>query len=442
MQRRHVLAAVCGAGTAGVAGCLGEECPPRTDAEPPPEGWPMPGFDAANTGLDADGDPPSDDPTERWRFDAWEHGNHEGAVSAPVVDDERVYVTYGLSAPDDRFPPEQDDEGTVFALEEATGELEWEHPLSDPSGAPALVGDGLVVGDGDGTLARLERRGGDVVWETDLGAAVRTPAVADGWCYVQTDDGRVFAVDVETGEQCWDDRQEGFRDRLGLGDEYRATGRPAVTDDTVVVLTGSYDDSTPWAVLVRGLDRESGSERWAIELENRVWSGTFPSPAVADGTVYVAVPGELQARSVEDGNREWTFATGVDATSSPTVGEDAVYLGAKNVYAVDRDTGEERWRHVNLAPDDDESSSGTDRTTITGAPVVVGDRVLVGFGALDRERGDHRWGEVGDDEESDFFDGSGFGRELPTDGQAVANGALYATTRWGRLAKLGGDDAS
>lgn len=403
----------------------------------------MPGFDAANTGLDADGDPPSDDPTERWRFDAWEHGDHEGAASAPVVDGERVYLAYGLSTTDYRGPPSQDDGGAVLALAEATGELEWEHPLSDPSGAPALVGDGLVVGDGDGTLTRLERRGGDPVWETDLGAAVRTPAIADGWCYVQTDDGRVFAVDVETGERCWDDRQEGFRDRLGLGDEYRATGRPAVDDETVVVLTGSSDDdSPPRAVLVRGLDREFGSERWAIELDDRVWSGTFPSPAVAEGTVYVAVPGELQARSIEDGSREWTFATGVDATSSPTVGEDAVYLGAKNVYAVDRNTGEERWRHVNLAPDDSESPSGTDRTPITGAPVVVGDRVLVGFGALDRERGDHRWGEVGDDEESDYFEGGGFGRELPSDGQAVANGALYATTRWGRLAKLGGDDAS
>ena len=438
MERRQVLAATTGAGLAGLAGCsaFDDECPARTDAETPPDGWPVPGYDAANAAVGpgavasaddiAEGDRPLEaDSIERWRFEVWEEVDTEGIASEPIVDAARLYLAFG------RPSPGAETGGTLLAIDESTGELDWEYAFSpDASGAPALVGDGVLVGDADGTLRRLERDTGALDWETDLDGAVRTPVVTDGWCYVQCRDGRVHAVDVETGDRCWTARAGDLRERVGFGDDFEAEGRPAVTDDAVVVTTGIEDERT---TLLRVLERESGEERWKLEVDD---GNEAPrSPVVSDDIVFVAVSGGLFAYDME-GNREWSFATGFDRTSAPAVDEStgSVYLAAKNVYALDRETGEERWRHVNLGPDGYEMEGG--RVALTATPAVVDDVVAVGFGALGRDDGDHLWGDVGNDAETDYFSGGVRGSPVPNDGPAIANGALYATTTFGRVAKV------
>ncbi|WP_049928951.1 outer membrane protein assembly factor BamB family protein [Halopiger goleimassiliensis] len=433
MRRRQVLAAVGGTGIGGIAGCLEDECPPRASPETPPDGWPVPGSNPGNTSVVPDGLPAPDDGSpgrERWHLEGWDVTDAVGAASAPVVDDEFVYLAYGL--PSGWYRDDEED-GALVVVDESTGELEWEYPLGErASGAPALVGESVLIGDADGMLARLERASGTVEWERDLGAAVRTPAVADGWCYVQCDDGRVHAIDVETGERCWDADPRGLLERLGWGDDYETTGRPAVADGTVVVTTGVSRDSRTTG-LVRALDRTSGERRWSQDLEGRL-SGPPRSPAVADGNVYVTGRERLEAYALADGEREWTFTTGY-TTSAPAVGEDVVYCCAKNVYAIDRDDGTERWRHVNLAP---ESSTigGSERVPLTAQPAVAGGFVAVGFGALERTSGEHLWGEVGNEPESDYFHAgtSRFGEAMA--GHAIANGALYAATSEGRVAKV------
>lgn len=444
MQRRQVLAAVAGASTASIAGCLEDECPPRADAESLPAGWPTPGFDAANASIgvddelssddghqatDSDDDSLESDELERWHVELWDRADDGivGATSAPVVDDERVYVSYGLPSNWNR----DTDGGVLFALEAETGDVDWEYSLAERAGgAPVRVGDGVLVGSGDGMLARLEAESGDIEWTTDLGDAVRTPAVADGWCYVQTDDGRVHAVDATTGERCWESRAGGLLERVGFGDEYDAAGRPAVANDTVVVTTGIDDDSSA-SGLVRALKRDSGEERWTMDLEGRQ---TPRSPVVADGVVYAAADEHLHAVALADGKREWTFATG-HTTSAPAVAGDTVYIAAKNVYAVNRETGRERWRHVNRASES-RSVRGSDRVPMTTTPAVAGDIVGVGFGALERDSGAHLWGEVGNHAESAYFSPATRLDHRAVGGHAIANGALYATTTDGRIATV------
>ncbi|NGM68696.1 PQQ-binding-like beta-propeller repeat protein [Natronolimnobius sp. AArcel1] len=442
MRRRQVLAAVAGTGTVTLAGCLEDECPPRADAEPLPAGWPMAGFDAANASIGADDEPSSavnddngdgdslePDDIEHWHVELWEQADDgiNGGTSAPVVDGERVYVSYGLPGGWNR----ESDGGVLLALEESTGELEWEYTLAERAGgAPVRVGDGVLVGSADGTLARLEAETGEPEWTTDLGDAVRTPAVADGWCYVQTDDGRVHAIDAATGERCWDARAGGLRERVGFGDEYEATGRPAISDDAVVVTTG-VDDGSRSSGLVRALERDTGEERWTMDLEGR---STPRSPVIGDGVVYAVGDERLHAVNLADGTREWTFATGY-TTSAPAVDDNTVYVAAKNVYAIDSESEQHRWRHVNLASEST-SLQGPDRVPITTTPAVAGDLVAVGFGALERASGEHLWGEVGNHEESAYFSPGTrtFGPAMA--GHAIANGALYASTREGRIAKV------
>ena len=113
------------------------------------------------------------------------------------------------------------------------------------------------------------------------------------------------------------------------------TATPAVVGDTVYV--------GDWAGVVYALDRETGEERWRHHTaEHRnVYAGQIvSSPAVAD----------------LDGER-WVF------------------IGSgKTLYALDAATGEERWSHELGEPGD-----VVEPTEIESSPVVVGNRVLVGY---------------------------------------------------------------
>lgn len=96
------------------------------------------------------------------------------------------------------------------------------------------------------------------------------------------------------------------------------------------------------------------------------------SPAVAEGAVYVGSDdGSVYAIDAETGMERWAFATGDEVAASPAVADGIVYIGSldDSVYALDAETGEERWR---LA-----TGSGVFRS-----PVVADGVVYTGFGIL------------------------------------------------------------
>lgn len=118
-----------------------------------------------------------------------------------------------------------------------------------------------------------------------------------------------------------------------------ATGEPIVTDDTVLLATGTD---------VVAFDRETGERRWSIDPGNDVYSYDGAA-AVYDGTAYVPERRTLTARDLETSDLEWSYEFDrVFDGGSPTVtdvGEDGtVYAAAGNdVRAFDVTTGEVRW---------------------------------------------------------------------------------------------------
>lgn len=100
------------------------------------------------------------------------------------------------------------------------------------------------------------------------------------------------------------------------------------------------------------------------------------APAVAGGTVYASGTNGLAAFRASDGTQSWNFtpaATDTDPSSfgtlssSPAVTNDTVYVGSSdgNLYAVDANNGDERWRFA---------TGGS----VYSSPVVVNDRIYVG----------------------------------------------------------------
>jgi polyvinyl alcohol dehydrogenase (cytochrome) len=157
-------------------------------------------------------------------------------------------------------------------------------------------------------------------------------------------------------------------------------------------------DACDWPMWGYGVDRTFATDcdtelsvDTVGELE-RVWfhntdDVVTATPAVVGDTVFVGDwAGVVYALDRESGEERWRFQADEHRTvyagqivSSPAVadvdGERLVFIGAgKTLYALAADDGEERWRHELGTPGDTEEP-----TEIESSPVVVGDLVLVGY---------------------------------------------------------------
>jgi PGF-CTERM protein len=272
--------------------------------------------------------------------------------SSPTVVDGTVYVG--------------SHDHSVYALDAATGDKQWQFEANDRVRSPPMVADGTVfVGSHDQHLYALDAATGDKQWqfETRGGAVKTSPTVADGMVFVGSDNNSIYALDAETGEQRW---------------QFEADGRmksPTVTDGTVFV--GSHDQH------LYALDAATGDKRWQFETSGKLKS----SPTVADGTVFVGSDDHnVYALNAETGEAHWQFETGgVIHASSPTVADGTVFVGSDDghVYALNAETGETHWRFETGGP-------------VHSSPTVVDSLVIVGSSdnsiyALDADAGEQQW---------------------------------------------------
>lgn len=135
--------------------------------------------------------------------------------------------------------------------------------------------------------------------------------------------------------------------------------------------------------------------RWVSAVGGHLLGGV---PVVGKGTVYVAAldlatdsTSAVVALDLEDGHERWRYVTGAGARNGLAVADDVVIASVVDgeVFGLDAETGELRWRvdlGVGVLPE---------HSMTLGAPLVIGDRVLVGnqrrFTALDVRSGAIVW---------------------------------------------------
>ena len=314
----------------------------------------------------------------------------------------------------------------------AFGGLQWRVQTNGPvRSSPVMAGSTIYIGSGDGSVYAINANTGVVQWRHGTGAAVAsTPAVANGLVFVNGNDGRFRALRISDGRLAWS-FTTGAAVPLKWGYESGEiyTSSPAVEGSVVVF--GSRDGH------VYALDMRTGRERWRFRTGGRVYA----SPAIASGTVYAAdQAGSVFALAITSGRQIWRFDTegtrlnsadwGFDRTtvqSSPAVAGGSVYVGARDgfLYAIDRATGTQRWRHdhnvswVNSSPAVSDglvyagtsdgrfiqavdTATGTERwranaqSTVWASPAVDSALVYVGEGdgtmyALDKTTGKEAW---------------------------------------------------
>ena len=248
---------------------------------------------------------------------------------------------------------------------------------------PAL----LLALSGAASCSTAQAQSGTLLWSHDVGGQLWAPLrLHEGTLYFGSDDSTFRAFDIEKQEMRWQFETGGII-RSGAD----------ITGATVVFAS---DDGFLYA-----LSADSGAELWRFDLGSsgmtRVLPATDPpyeydylhsSPIYQEGTIYVgSANGVLYALDHETGRERWRFATDGKVRSTPVVDGRNVYFGSwdGHVYAVDARDGTEVWRF-------DTGGIVQGSPAVGAGTVFVGSRSAAVF-ALDALTGEQAWKHVHQD---------------------------------------------
>lgn len=143
-------------------------------------------------------------------------------------------------------------DGTVLALDLATGAEQWRRQTAGVQGAPVILGELVVVPGDDGRLHRVSLWNGEsLVDPLAVGTSMRSPVtLADGRVFALASPGTLVAVDVRDWSVAW-----------SVDVATRPVGKPAVADG-LVVIAGERRDGRGQ---VQVFDAEDGEERWHVQ---------------------------------------------------------------------------------------------------------------------------------------------------------------------------------
>jgi outer membrane protein assembly factor BamB len=145
-------------------------------------------------------------------------------------------------------------DGVVTALGR-DGARRWKFETASPFSAGATVSEGRVyVPGGDGTLYALDSATGKKLWEYRTGEELGTePVLADGVVLVASHNDALYAVEAASGKWLWQYRRES-----PAGFTIRGVGAPTVRDGVVYV---GFADG-----VLTALDLKDGAARWERQL--------------------------------------------------------------------------------------------------------------------------------------------------------------------------------
>jgi outer membrane protein assembly factor BamB len=226
-----------------------------------------------------------DDPTVAW--EGWLDANAEAfwTTHMTLSDDRVLYAGQGLTAPAAgtfgnglRSFPVADGTSDCGPVDEPYYACpHWVVPIDGTRGTPPVLSTDQAtayVATDAGTVYAVDTATGAVEWSAAVGAGVvQTPALAYGTLFVPTEDGRLVAVDAATGAVEWS--------TVGASE---LTVQPAVAGG--VVFTGAAD-GTVAAYDAHGCGAATCAELWSGDAGSRITG----APAISLGKVFVGTEG-------------------------------------------------------------------------------------------------------------------------------------------------------
>lgn len=279
-----------------------------------------------------------------------------GAVIAPIVADldGAIYV--------------ETRNGTLHCLDGQTGQSKWSATGVGDVAATVAVGQGALLYGGVGSSGVVGRRkaDGEIVWTFADGGRLRTtPLIGpDGIVYVGTGNRQLWALKGETGERVW-----GFVADADFGGSCVALGW-----DGVVYLGGGKK--------IYALDSATGAKLWDKASTSSGWG--FPTIDI-DGTLYLGTDdNRLYALNPSDGAVLWSFQTGDWIRGAAAVASDGTVLVQSRdgfLYTLEAGSGTQRWRFQTLKGtdnyEDNSPAIGADGTVY----ISRGGRLFAVFGS-------------------------------------------------------------
>jgi len=130
--------------------------------------------------------------------------------------------------------------------------------------------------------------------------------------------------------------------------EWESDSTPSISDGVVYFPVNGPDMDTPQ---LRAQDSTTGETLWTADLAEGV---RLLSPTIEGETVYTAA-GDLYAMNRETGEERWRFEmpSETEATGLPAVREETAYVPGDDytLYAVDTETGDEKWQVTPIQKD-------------------------------------------------------------------------------------------
>ena len=413
-RRREILRLAGGGLTAGIAGCVRltftDDSPdaPAGDCEvdaPTAQGvhdvgdggWPMPGYDPANTSYAPDETAPDLDNLEV----AWTHqaSDAEVLVSGETVlaSTEETFTAFDADTGEKRWTYEGDEERTnskftirddtayccrfggsssetvVIAFDHESGEKQWEREITGRPVEHLTITDRELVfgtfagnpGNWEGRIYSLDPRDGSPHWVND---SIRrypssAPAIAENLIYIGLQNSNLRALDRETGGRCSIIDSRDVRD-------------VSVSGGNVYVTRRSTGDGPTWWIF-QTYDGKENEKQW----------GTNPLSGLTDivsGQIiteeYVLLTSHDGIFALtHDGSLVWEREEVEDEPvpmMSPCIVKKTLFTGGSSgIYAFDVETGELQ-ESVAIEAEDFSGfrvANGTLYLTDSGGGLSVGD---------------------------------------------------------------------
>lgn len=218
-------------------------------------------------------------------------------------------------------------EGTLYAVDAATGELKWAFPTGGQLVGDVAVGENAVYfGSGDNKVYALDPAQGDPLWAKPFKAAKpvwSAPVLAGDNLFVTSLDGNLYVLDAATGVERWR-----YKTSAGIGS-------PAVVDEEAgLVYVGGFDSR------LRAIDLKTHEQRWEAIADNWFWT----RPLLFGGVVYAgALDNNVYAVRNLTGAAAWAqpFSADGPVRAAPVIAGAALIIVDREglVYALDPATG-------------------------------------------------------------------------------------------------------
>ena len=218
----------------------------------------------------------------------------------------------------------------LHAICTETSHVVWSAQTSTGFAPPVATGGVVYCASLDGTLFAIEPATGDLFWKYDLAAPVSTaPVVAEKLVIIRTTDGDLHAFDTITGELQWS-RYAGW-----------------IFDNATMAVSNQILVATAAGPMVKGLHIATGEDAWSASTPS--CSGS----ALSTSANLVLITSTLPQRSTMvtalhsiTGAEEWRYTIEAGATSLPQTFGASVLIADREslIHCLDLTTGMLRWK--------------------------------------------------------------------------------------------------